>query len=124
MVTIKFAIAAAAVLGVACAGPSAVDLLGDIYNGCLKDFSVSCVRPKALQWVNAVSEGPVIKITDDLVIVKKANPENVAVRWTHSLKFNFLNELFRNNVEWPQTFSTNSKTSCNRTMSSPEFQKY
>lgn len=54
---------------------SAVDLLQDIYYECLRDFSVSCAKPKALQWITDVSDKDEIKITEDLLIVKKVNLE-------------------------------------------------
>lgn len=54
---------------------SAIELLQDIYYSCLKDFSVNCVQPKSLQWMNNAAESRTIKITDDLMIVKKANPD-------------------------------------------------
>ncbi|CAG9760742.1 unnamed protein product [Ceutorhynchus assimilis] len=50
--------------------PSAVDVLKDMYHSCIKDFSVGCVRPKALWWINYVSDKNNIKLTDDLVLVK------------------------------------------------------
>lgn len=50
---------------------SAFELLQDIYYTCLKDFSVSCVQPKSVQWMNEAFESRTIKITDDLSIVKK-----------------------------------------------------
>lgn len=53
------------------ADPSAVEVLQDIYNSCLKDFSVSCAKPKALAWMSYVSDKPEIKVTEDLVILKK-----------------------------------------------------
>lgn len=71
---------AAAVLGVACASPSALDLAGEVYRGCLQHFSVSCVKPKALAWFSEVVDKPAIKITEELVIVKKHDPEQVVVR--------------------------------------------
>ena len=57
------------------ADPSASDVLRDIYHSCLKDFSVSCVKPKALSWMSYVSDKPQIHITEDLVLVKKRDAE-------------------------------------------------
>lgn len=58
------------ILGVVSANPSAQDVLIDMYNSCLQGFSVSCVKPKALAWINQVSSSDVIQITEDLSIVK------------------------------------------------------
>lgn len=71
-----------AVLGIATADPSALDVFQDIYRGCLSQFSVSCVRPKALSWMSMVADRNVIKVTDDLMIVKKDDPEKHVVRVT------------------------------------------
>lgn len=65
----------AAFLGLTFAIPSAVDILKDMYRSCLQELSVSCVKPKALAWMSAVSNDPVVRITEDLHIVKKNNPE-------------------------------------------------
>ncbi|XP_028128251.1 uncharacterized protein LOC114324584 [Diabrotica virgifera virgifera] len=54
---------------------SAVDVIQDIYSSCLKDFSVSCVQPKSLQWLDNVSGSSFIKITDDLAIQRKYDAE-------------------------------------------------
>lgn len=40
------------------------------------------MKPKALAWMSLVSEQNVIKVTDDLMIVKKDNPEKDVVRET------------------------------------------
>lgn len=49
---------------------SATDLAFDIYRGCLRDFSTSCVRPKALQWINSVADKDEIKITNLMSVVR------------------------------------------------------
>lgn len=49
---------------------SAVDVIQDIYYSCVSQFSVSCAKPKALQWLKSVSNKDNIKITEDLLIVK------------------------------------------------------
>ncbi|XP_062124595.1 uncharacterized protein LOC133837752 [Drosophila sulfurigaster albostrigata] len=49
---------------------SATQLALDLYNGCLKDLSISCVRPKALQWFNAAMQQPEVKLTERLSIVR------------------------------------------------------
>lgn len=56
--------------------PSATDLWDDIYSGCLQDFSISCVKPKILAWMSLVVRQPEIKVTEDLVIVKKDAPKD------------------------------------------------
>lgn len=58
---------------------SAVKVLQDIYYGCVRDFSISCAKPKALQWISDVSNNERIKITEDLAIVKKDNPGDIEV---------------------------------------------
>lgn len=80
MVSFKLLITVAAVLGVSVADPSALDVLQDMYRGCISQFSVSCVRPKALAWISMVADRNVIKVTDDLMIVKKDDPEKEVVR--------------------------------------------
>lgn len=57
-------------VGLVSANPSAQDVLVDMYHGCLKDFSTSCVKPRALEWISLVSQDDVIRITEDLEIVK------------------------------------------------------
>lgn len=59
--------------------PSAVEVLQDMYGTCLKEFSLGCIKPKALSWISNVVDQPVIKITDDLEIVKTDEPEHVEV---------------------------------------------
>uniref|UniRef100_T1GYZ2 Osiris 18 n=1 Tax=Megaselia scalaris TaxID=36166 RepID=T1GYZ2_MEGSC len=49
---------------------SATDLAVDIYRTCLKDFSTSCVRPKALQWISNVADQDEIKITNLMSVVR------------------------------------------------------
>lgn len=66
----KTVLALCLVLGVVSANPSAQDVLVDMYQSCLQDFSVSCVKPKALQWISQVSQDDVIQITEDLCVVK------------------------------------------------------
>ncbi|KAF5305229.1 hypothetical protein FQR65_LT07768 [Abscondita terminalis] len=63
------------ILGVTYAHPSAVELFQDVYQTCLKEFSLSCVKPKSLSWLNKVIKEPVIKISDDLEIVRTDDPE-------------------------------------------------
>lgn len=68
-------------VGVVSANPSAQQVLVDVYHGCLKDFSVSCVKPKALSWISQVANDDVIQITEDLSIVKDPQvPAEVIVK--------------------------------------------
>ncbi|KAF7279543.1 hypothetical protein GWI33_007062 [Rhynchophorus ferrugineus] len=75
MAGLKFLIVAVAVASVVGASPTVVDVVQDIYKTCLQDFSVSCVRPKALGWINYVADKDVINLTDDLALVKNNNVE-------------------------------------------------
>lgn len=49
---------------------SATDLAFDMYRSCLKDFSTSCVKPKAMQWFNTALQQDEIMITDKLSVVR------------------------------------------------------
>ncbi|EDW84596.1 uncharacterized protein Dwil_GK13051 [Drosophila willistoni] len=49
---------------------SAAELALDMYHSCLKDLSISCVRPKALQWFNAALQQPEVKLTNRLSIIR------------------------------------------------------
>lgn len=49
---------------------SATDLAFDMYHSCLKDFSTSCVKPKAMRWFNEALKQDEIAITDKLSIVR------------------------------------------------------
>lgn len=51
---------------------TASKLVKNIYNECLSQYSVECVKPRTLQWISQVSNDEEIKITDDLSIVKTA----------------------------------------------------
>ncbi|KAJ8952333.1 hypothetical protein NQ318_017227 [Aromia moschata] len=55
----------------ALANQSATEVLHDIYNSCVRHFSVTCVKPKALHWLSEVSQSHQIKVTEDLLIVRK-----------------------------------------------------
>ncbi|KAL1498046.1 hypothetical protein ABEB36_008906 [Hypothenemus hampei] len=50
--------------------PSAVDVVRDIYMSCVQNFSFSCVQPKALSWMNYVADKSIIRVTNDLVVIK------------------------------------------------------
>lgn len=52
---------------------SAISVAYDMYANCLNRLSFSCVKPKALSWLSNVYDSDVIKITDDLLIVKTGN---------------------------------------------------
>lgn len=75
MVSLKSILALAVFVCICKADQSAVEVVQDIFYGCVQDLSVSCVKPKSLRWIDEVSNKPVIKITEDLVIVKKDVPE-------------------------------------------------
>lgn len=56
--------------------PTATEVAKDIISNCLLNFQLSgCIKPKALSWANKVSEDNVIKITEDLYLTKKFDPE-------------------------------------------------
>jgi len=57
---------------------SATHLALDMYHGCLKDLSISCVRPKAIQWFNVAMQQPEVKLTERLSIVRTS--ESVSSR--------------------------------------------
>lgn len=59
---------------VACASAhySASKLVKNIYNECLSQYSVECVKPRALQWISLVANDDEIKITDNLSVVRTA----------------------------------------------------
>lgn len=51
---------------------TASKLVKNIYNECLSQYSVECVKPRTLQWISQVANNEEIRITDDLSIVKTA----------------------------------------------------
>lgn len=53
---------------------SAAQLAMDMYHSCLKDLSISCVRPKALHWFNTALQQPEVRLTERLSIVR-TSPE-------------------------------------------------
>ncbi|CAG9794906.1 unnamed protein product [Diatraea saccharalis] len=57
---------------------SATNLVKNIYNECLSQYSVECVKPRALQWISLVANDDEIKITDNLSIVRTATIEDDA----------------------------------------------
>lgn len=56
--------------------PSATQLALDMYHGCLKDLSISCVRPKALQWFNAALQQPEVRLTERLSLVRLSESDS------------------------------------------------
>ncbi|XP_049880833.1 uncharacterized protein LOC126377183 [Pectinophora gossypiella] len=54
---------------------TASNLVKNIYNECLSQYSVECVKPRALQWMSLVANDDEIKITENLSIVKTAEVE-------------------------------------------------
>lgn len=64
------ALAATGALSQAPVQQSATDLAFDMYRSCLKDFSTSCVQPKAMRWFNEALKQDRIAITDNLSIVR------------------------------------------------------
>ncbi|XP_047539871.1 uncharacterized protein LOC125073190 [Vanessa atalanta] len=58
---------------------SASKLVKNIYNECLSQYSVECVKPRTLEWISHVANDEEIKITDNLSIVKNAEIEDEAV---------------------------------------------
>lgn len=63
-------------LSITNAEDSATDVLVDIYRSCVSQFSVSCIRPKAIQWISERADNDIIKLTDDLSIIRTSNEEN------------------------------------------------
>ncbi|XP_028043592.1 uncharacterized protein LOC114253048 [Bombyx mandarina] len=51
-------------------------LVKNIYNECLSQYSVECVKPRTLQWISSVANDDEIKITEDLSIVKTGTVED------------------------------------------------
>lgn len=51
---------------------TASKLVKNIYNECLSQYSVACVKPRALEWISTVSNDEEIKLTEDLSIVRIA----------------------------------------------------
>lgn len=58
---------------------SASRLVRNIYNECLSQYSVECVKPRTLDWISRVANDEEIKITDNLSIIKTAEIEDEAV---------------------------------------------
>ncbi|ALC46817.1 Osi18 [Drosophila busckii] len=78
---------------------SATQLALDMYHGCLKDLSVSCVRPKALQWFNAALQQPEVKLTDRLSIVRTTQQLPVAAADADSARLLSPEQRMFNNID-------------------------
>ncbi|XP_055698521.1 uncharacterized protein LOC129798987 [Phlebotomus papatasi] len=65
------------VYGVAVSGSqdSAADVVRDIYRSCLSEWSTDCVKPKSLSWLKEVAQKDVIRLTDELALVRTADAE-------------------------------------------------
>lgn len=68
--------------------PTAVEVVQDIVSNCLLNFQISgCVKPRALSWANKASEDNVIRITEDLYLIKKLDSEvQVRIQFFSSIK--------------------------------------
>lgn len=69
---------------------SASNLARNIYDECLSQYSVECVKPRTLQWISQVANNDEIKITNDLSIVRTATIEedsNVDPRMAKDLTY-------------------------------------
>ncbi|XP_066154128.1 uncharacterized protein [Euwallacea fornicatus] len=80
MVPSKILVAAALIFTVSAQSPSAIDVIQDIFSSCLKDLSIKCAKPKALGWLSDVADKEKIRISEDLVLVKKEAAEPVQGR--------------------------------------------
>lgn len=90
---------------------SATDLAFDMYNSCLKDFSTSCVQPKAMQWFNQVLQQDEIQITDKLSIVRTSRVQPIQQRSYNAEEqlFNDIDNFLATHalrVRTPEFFST------------------
>lgn len=57
------------------AQPTAVEVATEIVSNCLLKFQISgCVKPRAVSWANQVADDNVIRITEDLYLLKKFDP--------------------------------------------------
>lgn len=67
-------------LSVSKADDSAKDVLIDIYQSCVSQFSVDCVSPKASQWISNSADKDTIKLTDELSIIRTSNEATIEKR--------------------------------------------
>ncbi|CAG9860639.1 unnamed protein product [Phyllotreta striolata] len=75
---------------------SAGEVLQDVYYTCVQEFDLSCVKPKALHWLSDVAEDEEIRITENLMIVKRDNPQSEKER-------GFSNDVFEKFEDFLQT---------------------
>lgn len=75
MAMAKLVILLVAVAAASAYEDSAANLAYDIYRGCLSQYSVSCVKPKALSWMSRVADQDEISITQDLKVVRTGYEE-------------------------------------------------
>lgn len=54
---------------------SAAELISDIYNTCLSQYSTNCVKPKALAWISHAVNQDKIRINNDLTVIRIAEEE-------------------------------------------------
>jgi hypothetical protein len=54
---------------------SAAELVSDIYQSCVSQFSTRCIKPKALAWISRAANQDTIKLTSDLSIVRTGEDE-------------------------------------------------
>lgn len=77
---------------------SASQLVHNIYNECLSQYSIACVKPRSLEWISRVSNDDEIKITEDLTIVRTAVPEeeeNVDPRYAEDPAYKMIDKVDR-----------------------------
>lgn len=55
---------------------SAAELITDIYQSCISQFSSSCMKPKALAWISHAVNQDTIKVTEDLAIIRTGEEES------------------------------------------------
>lgn len=54
---------------------SAAELITDIYQTCLSQYSTNCVKPKALAWISHAVNLDKIRISNDLTVIRTAEEE-------------------------------------------------
>lgn len=76
LLTLKYVILIGAItFCVSQADKSASDLVLDIFNNCVSQYSTKCVKHKALNWLSEVSNKDEIKLLDELSIIKTSEDE-------------------------------------------------
>ncbi|KAJ8926664.1 hypothetical protein NQ314_020943 [Rhamnusium bicolor] len=84
------------------ADSSVVDIIQNMYKSCLQNFRFGCVKPIVLAWANEVSDKNIIKITEDLILVKKYIPVAEADK-------NLQNDIFEKFEDFLQTHNLIAK---------------